>query len=245
MTFWDWLNGNWVKILGSLGALDSALIAAMHSGMFKGLVEDSTIAWLGIIGFFLNALLVNLGYRNTTQEKVADAKVEVARAMETAITATPSTPPKQGGFAALSFLKFVGCLFLLFVAFGAPIVMQGCVGTRQAYSVAHESKDLGNMAYVVTEHYAAVLKEAADIRQTPGTPQAAIDALRAADLAVRPFIVGDSSRQPPLPSLQSLSDTYRAMRDAKTEEELQTAINNAVRELTNFSRAVKAARGTP
>lgn len=243
MTFWQWLDGNWVKTVSSIGALNSALIAATAGGMFTGLIEDATIKWLAILGFFMNAFLVSVGNRNTTQEKVADAKVEVARAMETAISSTPGTPPRQGGFAVLSFLKLVACLFLLFVAIGAPIVMQGCVATREAYSVARESKDLGNMAYVVTEHYAAVLKEAADLRQTPGTPQRAIDAMRAADLAVRPFIVGDPARE--IPGLDDLARDYQAIRSAKTEADLQAAINNAVRELTNFSKAVKAARGTP
>jgi hypothetical protein len=90
MTFWQWLNGNWVKILSSIGALNSALIAATAAGMFAGLVEDTTIKWLAILGFFMNAWLVSVGYRNTTEEKVADAKVEVAKAMETAILSTPS-----------------------------------------------------------------------------------------------------------------------------------------------------------
>lgn len=89
MTFWQWLNGNWVKTLSSIGALNSALIAATAGGMFLGLVEDTTIKWLAIFGFFMNAFLVSVGQRNTTQEKVADAKVEVAKAMETAILATP------------------------------------------------------------------------------------------------------------------------------------------------------------
>jgi len=92
MTFWQWLNGNWVKTLSSIGALNSALIAATAGGMFLGLVEDTTIKWLAIFGFFMNAFLVSVGHRNTTQEKVADAKVEVAQAMETAIK---STPPQE------------------------------------------------------------------------------------------------------------------------------------------------------
>lgn len=236
MTFWQWLNGNWVKILGSIGALNSALIAATAAGMFIGLVEEATIKWLAIFGFFMNAWLVSVGYRNTTQEKVADAKAEVARAMETAIT---STPPKQGGHAVLDFLKAVVCIGLLFVAVGAPIAMQGCAGTKQAYSEARGN--LYDTAYVVAEHYAALVKEAADLREQPGTPQSAIAAMQATDRIVKPIILGDPARD--LPGLQSLADTYQAVRDAKTEADLQEAINRAVRELSNFSKAVKAARG--
>lgn len=90
MTFWTFLNSNWVKLLSSIGALNSALIAATAGGMFDGLVDGSTIKWLAILGFFMNAWLISVGYRNTTEIKVADAKVEVAKAMQTAINSTPS-----------------------------------------------------------------------------------------------------------------------------------------------------------
>jgi len=89
MTFWQWLSSNWVKVLSSVGALNSALIAATAAGMFVGLVEDTTIKWLAILGFFMNSWLVSVGFKNTTEEKVAAAEVKVARAMETAILATP------------------------------------------------------------------------------------------------------------------------------------------------------------
>lgn len=93
MTFWQWLNDNWVKTLSSIGALNSALIAATAGGMFIGLLPDTSIKWLAILGFFMNAWLVSVGHRNTTEEKVAGAKVEVAKAMETALNSTP--PAKE------------------------------------------------------------------------------------------------------------------------------------------------------
>lgn len=235
MTFWQWLNGNWVKVLGSIGALNSALIAATAGGMFAGLVEETTIKWLAIVGFFMNAWLVSVGYRNTTQEKVADAKAEVANAMQTAIQATPGTPPKQGGFARVIILFFLSmCAGAMCAA-----IVTGCAGTKAAYSEA--SDYLPDTAYVVAEHYAALVKEAADLRQQPGTPQSAIAAMQAADRIVKPFILGDPSLN--LPGLQTLAETYQAVKDAKTEADLQEAINRAVRELSNFSKAVKAARG--
>lgn len=236
MTFWQWLNGNWVKILGSIGGLKDALIAAIAGGMFVGLVEEETIKWLAIAGFFLNAWLVQVGNRNTTQERVADAKVEVAKAMETAMH-TP--PPKSGGFARLGVLLLIGLLGL-----GSLSFVSGCVGTREAYSVARQSPSddrFANTAYVVTEHYAAVVHEAADLREAPGTPQAAIDAMREADTIVKAIIKGDPNKD--VPSLQSLVDKYQRLRTAETEADLQAALNDAIRELSNFSRAVKAARG--
>jgi hypothetical protein len=91
MTFWQWLNDNWVKTFSSIGALNSALIAATAGGMFTGLISDEAIKWLAILGFFMNAWLVSVGGRNTTEQKVAAAKVEVAKAMETAINSTPGS----------------------------------------------------------------------------------------------------------------------------------------------------------
>lgn len=93
MTFWKFINDNWVKTLSALGAMNSALIAATAGGMFEGLIEAGTIKWLAIIGFFMNSWLISVGYRNTTEQKVADAKVEVAKAMETAIKA--EVPPSE------------------------------------------------------------------------------------------------------------------------------------------------------
>lgn len=84
MTFWQWLNENWVKTLSSIGALNSALITATASGMFDGLLAATSIKWLALGGFFLNAWLIGVGFNNSTKERVAAA-------METAIKATPKT----------------------------------------------------------------------------------------------------------------------------------------------------------
>jgi hypothetical protein len=83
MTFWDWLNSNWVKTLSTIGALNSALITATASGMFDGLLEPASVKWLALGGFFLNAWLIGVGFNNST-------KIRVAEAMQTAIRATPA-----------------------------------------------------------------------------------------------------------------------------------------------------------
>lgn len=85
MTFWMWLNSNWVKVLSSIGAVNSALISATASGMFDGLLAPNSIKWLALGGFFLNAWLIGVGFNNSTKERVAAA-------METALK---STPPKE------------------------------------------------------------------------------------------------------------------------------------------------------
>lgn len=144
------------------------------------------------------------------------------------------TLPKQGGFARIGSL-----LVLAFSGALALFVLQGCAGTQAAYRAA---SDLPDTAYVVTEHYAAVLKEAADLAALPGTPANVVAALQKADQAVKPLIIGDPATG--LPGLRQLTETYQAVRDAKTEADLQIAINAAVRELSNFIKAVKAARGS-
>lgn len=142
--------------------------------------------------------------------------------------------PRQSGFAR------VGALILLASAAMVALPMvHGCTGTRAAYGEAKDN--LADTAYVVTEHYAALVREAADISALPTTPSIVRDTLKQADRAVKPFIIGDPASG--LPGLYNLVNRWQAVRDAKTEADLQAAINAAVRELSNFSRAVKSARG--
>lgn len=111
MTFWQWLTNNWVKTLSTVGAMNSALIAAVAAGMFNKLLDDVSIQWLGLAGFFMNAFLIGVGVNNTTKERVAAA-------METAIKSTPS---QQGGFARAGAL-----VALLFVCVPLIVVMPAC-----------------------------------------------------------------------------------------------------------------------
>lgn len=138
---------------------------------------------------------------------------------------------KQGGFARPDILVPLALLGIL-------ATVLGCAGTTAAYKSA---QSLPDTAYVVTEHYAAVLKEAADLAALPGTPANVKDALKKADNAVRPFVIGDTATGQP--GLRALADRYQAVKDAQTEADLQRAIDAAVRELSNFIKAVKAARG--
>lgn len=122
-----WLTDNWVKVLSTIGAMNSALIAGVAGGMFTKVLGETDITWLGIIGFFMNAFLIGVGVNNTTKEKVAEAKAEVADAMKTAINATPG----QGGFVRPMLLAF-----MFAVAVPAVAVLPGCqsLGLQQAES---------------------------------------------------------------------------------------------------------------
>lgn len=142
--------------------------------------------------------------------------------------------PRQGGFfrpgAALLVLAISTALAL---GVGA---MSGCANTKAAYK---EASGITETAYVVAEHYAALVNQAANLAQLPTTAPEAKEAMKAADNAVRPLILGDPARG--LPSLQTLVDRYDRVRTAQTQTELQNAINAAVLELANLINAVKQA----
>lgn len=90
MTFWQWLDNKWVRIGAISGSLVSAVIFAASSGMMEGLISPIGIKWVSLIGFLINVGVFGVGQRNSTQEKVADAKIEVASAMKAAILSTPA-----------------------------------------------------------------------------------------------------------------------------------------------------------
>lgn len=83
MTFFQWLNENWTKILGTLSTMLTTLMTLIASGAFEGLLEPSAIKWLGIAGMLIGSATVGVGFNNSTKERVASA-------METAIKAQPS-----------------------------------------------------------------------------------------------------------------------------------------------------------
>lgn len=107
----NWLTNNWVKVLSTVGAMNSALIAAVAGGMFNKVMSETDITWLGIIGFFMNAFLIGVGFNNTTQQKIAAA-------MQDAINAQP---PKQSGRSLVGML-----LLTLFLCLPIIAVMPGC-----------------------------------------------------------------------------------------------------------------------
>jgi hypothetical protein len=126
----------------------------------------------------------------------------------------------------------------LFLVVAAAALAVGCANTKAAYQ---EAQSLDEYAYVVTEHYSALVKQAADIASRPGTPPAAIDALKKADKAVHDIVIGT----PTTPGLRQLAATYTNVKNAETQEALQSAVNDAVLQLANLLRAIKSAGGAP
>lgn len=144
---------------------------------------------------------------------------------------------RQGGF----FRPGLAVLLALASAGLALAVLPGCANTKAAYEAARATENaVADTAYVVAEHYAAVVREAADLAALPTTPESVKDALKAADRAVKPLILGDPATG--APGLRTLSARYTAVKSAANQAELQAAINAAVLELAKLINAVKTAR---
>lgn len=114
----------------------------------------------------------------------------------------------------------------------AAVTLSACTHTREAY---REAASVDETAYVLAEHYAALVHEAANLAEKPSTPAAAVDAMRRAELAARPAVL----------ALRDLRDAYVAARSAENEAALQAAVNRAVQVIADLVRAVQAARASP
>lgn len=163
------------------------------------------------------------------------ARKEVELVQDGKIPPSPTGPASQRGRVSVPMLM---AALLGAVATLAVVGVPGCVGTGAAYKAA--KGDVAATAYVVTEHYAALVREAANLAQSPSTPLEAKEAMKRADASVKPLIVGTSTA----PGVRQLAERYSAVRNAQNEAELQTAVNRAIIELARLIEAVKTARRT-
>ncbi len=106
----------------------------------------------------------------------------------------------------------------------------GCAGTKAAYNAADT---LDERAFVVTEHYSAVVKQAADLKESGVLKGAALDQARKIESTAKPVVL----------SLGDLVAKYNAAKNAETEVALQRALDEAVLAVANLVRVVKAAAG--
>ena len=100
MTFWDWWENNRQKTLGAVVAFFSVVGGLIAAGAFDKLLSEMAIGWLGIscavVTGVAGSTITRTGFQNTTRERVAAsastvavASATTAKAMETAIQATP------------------------------------------------------------------------------------------------------------------------------------------------------------
>lgn len=104
----------------------------------------------------------------------------------------------------------------------------GCAGTKAAYNAADT---LEERAYVVTEHYSAVVKQAADLKDLGVLKGQALNQARELESVASPVVL----------SLGDLVAKYNAAKNAETEVALQRALDDAVVALASLVRVVKTA----
>lgn len=113
---------------------------------------------------------------------------------------------------------------LVFVAIVG--MLNACVGTRAAYESA---ETLEAKAYVVTEHYAALVKEAADLREAGTLTGDALARVQAADNQARPLVL----------QLRTSVQAYTALKNADTAAALQAALDSAVVQVSALINAIR------
>ncbi len=111
------------------------------------------------------------------------------------------------------------------------VLLTACAGTRSAYQ---EASTLDETAAVVGEHYYALVKEAADLKESGALTGAALARVQAADAAAKPLVI----------QLTQTAEAYRAVKTADNEAVLQEALNQAVLAVNGFINALRSARGS-
>lgn len=104
----------------------------------------------------------------------------------------------------------------------------GCVGTREAYKAADS---LDKEAFVIAEHYAALVHEAANLKEGGASPDV-VAKMRAADDMARPLVF----------QLKPLADAYAAMESAENRAALEKALGQAAVAVSNFINVVRGAQ---
>ena len=109
------------------------------------------------------------------------------------------------------------------------LLVAGCPATRGVYE---EAQSPDEYAFVVAEHYNALVNEAADLAENPQTSENVRSALKAADAKAKPLVL----------KLRVLADAYASSKTAETQEELQKALNEAVLAVADFIRSLRSAQ---
>lgn len=108
-------------------------------------------------------------------------------------------------------------------------LIAGCTGQKAAFKAADDQPD--KLAYVVAEEYAALLHEAADLKEQ-GLPANVVAKLQQADDVAKPLIL----------QLKPLAESYKEVNSVENEAALRTALGKAAVAISAFIDAVKEAR---
>src|SRR3972149_12103761 len=113
----------------------------------------------------------------------------------------------------------------LLLAVAVVGMLSACAGTKSAYQAAAESPNaLEAKAFVVSEHYAALVREANDLADQPNIPREVVTRMQAVDARARPLVL----------QLRTAAQAYAAVKSAENAAALQTALNAAVVEVSAF-----------
>jgi hypothetical protein len=156
-------------------------IFLLESGVIRGLL----VALVGLAGVIASMFGIDQALFNAKASQLVDALnvVLVAGGVFYAgwARATKPNPPitdgavaktavrigvegsvDQGGYATLTLLGAIA------LSAAVVLALPGCVGTKAAYAAAGSPDET---AYVVAEHYAAVVGQAAALAKDPGLPR--------------------------------------------------------------------------
>ena len=106
------------------------------------------------------------------------------------------------------------------------LLVAGCAGTKAAYQGA---TTLDDTAYVIAEHYSALVKEAADLKDAGTLTGAALVRVQQIEARATPVVL----------KLKDVSAAWTASKNATTEAALQKAISDAAVVVSDLINALK------
>lgn len=104
--------------------------------------------------------------------------------------------------------------------------LAACAGTRAAYEAA---ETLDAKAFVVSEHYAAALREANELADR-GAPAELVQRMQAADRRAAPLVL----------KLREVSQLYTSAKTAQNAAQLQAALDAAAIEVAALVRVLQS-----
>lgn len=119
--------------------------------------------------------------------------------------------------------------FQLLIILAMSTLVVACAGTQQAYRAA---EGLEQKAYVVGEHYYALVREGNNLKNQGILSGSQLD--RAQDLV--------RSTRPVILELQNAAEAYSLVKSAETEADLERALNNAAIAVSRLVDTIKAVR---
>lgn len=128
-----------------------------------------------------------------------------------------------------SMTRFSSVLAVAAIAL-CTLATTGCASTREAYKAADT---LDERAFVAEEHFAAVVKQAADMKDRGVLTGSALANVRALEAKAKPAVL----------SLGDLARKWQAAQTAESEVALQRALDSVVLAIADLVRALKTATG--